>query len=542
MTDYQIKYTDNRKTPITVVETSIDNASVDISLFGRKKLEYGRDMNANFLHILENFACHESPLSPGNPDTSKTSFIGETTRRLLDDPTEGQLWFNETQETLFVYDGAIWLALGMLGDIAANWGVIAHGEFIPRPVNQNGYQFRYDECSWIVSPFAILSSFTYMQCLTDSDAQVTMTYTPEGGTSVTGCANYLIVGIKDNVNLGQLVPVPSATPAPTPTTTPTTTPAASSAGVTPTPTLTKTPPVTPTISITPTPGVTATGTPGPTPTPTATRTKTPAATPPVSPPSYFTTITSALTGTVLPGTLICYNISLNLPAPAGGYSFTMRRSGDYNSICASTDGELGGPLIETIPLTIAAGQTTIQICRTAPLAPPPPPTPTPTPRIACKTMPGNNPLDNGSTAGYKHGFMCANTSGGALVYFTNASSNFDPCTAWSACNTAESFISTQTIANNPYRAGATRYNATPAMQIALTITIPGVGSANFNQYIYGTSNITQTFPVNIGGRSYTVTLNMYPTLVSTSGSNKTWQVSSNYTVTDNALGTTVNFC
>lgn len=528
MTDYQIKFTDKNKTPIMVAETSIDNATVDISLFGRKRLEYGRDMNANFLHILENFACAENPLLPGTPDISKTSFIGETTRRLLEDPTEGQLWFNETQETLFVYDGAVWVALGMVGDIAANWGVVAHGASIPRPVNQHGYEFQYSECSWIVSPFAISSPFTYMQCLTDDNAKVTMLYTPEGSSSsVNGCANYLIVGIKDNVNIGGLVPIPSATPGASPT-------------PTPTPTRTRTPLVSPTSSITPTPGVSSTGTPMPTSTPAVTPTKTPAASSIV----YSTTITSPLgSGPVLPGTLICYNITLNAPAPVGGYPFTFSRSGDFNSVCASTNGELGGPLLESLPTAIPAGQTSIQICRNAPSPPPPAPTPTATPRTACKSVPGNNALQNGSTAGYNHGFMCANTSGGALVYFTNSSGGvYSPCTVWSACNDAQSFVSTQTITINPVREGSQRYNATPAVMIALTINIPGVGNANYWQYLYGTSNQQRVDNVSIGGRIFQVTVNMYPVLVSSSGSNRTWQVTSDYNVIDVELGTPVPFC
>ena len=59
MTDYSVKFTNKNKTPIEVAETAIRNDAADITLFGRKKLEYGRDMNANFLHILENFAVQE---------------------------------------------------------------------------------------------------------------------------------------------------------------------------------------------------------------------------------------------------------------------------------------------------------------------------------------------------------------------------------------------------------------------------------------------------------------------------------------------------
>ena len=176
--EYIVKFTDKSKTPVTVFENNIDTISTDIALPGRKKLEYGQDLNANFLHLLENFACPEQPnFLPTSPDFTKISDKDSQGRKLLSNPIEGQLWFNTTQETLFVFDGADWLALGMAGDIAANWGVIADGETIPQPKNKSGYIFPYSECSWIVSPLKIEGGFRYMQCFTDENAKVTMQYT-----------------------------------------------------------------------------------------------------------------------------------------------------------------------------------------------------------------------------------------------------------------------------------------------------------------------------------------------------------------------------
>lgn len=209
MTEYFVKFTDVNKTPIEISETAVNNSATDISLFGRKRLEYGRDMNANFLHILENFAAEENALLPGTPDLTATSFIADTTKRLLSAPIQGQLWYNTTQESLFVWTGTVWLALGMIGDISANWGVMANGGQLPRPVNQHGHVFDYEECAWIVSPFTIGAAFSYMQCWTDDEANVTMTYVPLGGSSETpGCATYMIVGIKGNTNLGTWAPIP----------------------------------------------------------------------------------------------------------------------------------------------------------------------------------------------------------------------------------------------------------------------------------------------------------------------------------------------
>lgn len=519
MTDYTVKFTDANKQPIIISETNVDNSSTDISLFGRKRLEYGRDMNANFLHILENFACEENALLPGNPDLNKASFIGDTTKRLLTSPIEGQMWYNITQESLFVYNGAAWIALGMVGDIAANWGVIQSGQVLPRPRNQHGYVFPYSECAWIVSPFVFDGSFTYMQCLTDDQALVTMFYTPEGTSSqVQGCANYLIVGIKGNVNLGQRLPIPSATPAPTRT-------------PTPTPTRTRTPLVSPTASITPTPGVSTT------PTPTHTRSPTPGVsiTPSPTTLNYSTTITADPAGSVLPGATICYTITLNHPAPAGGYTFPFIRSGDYSNVCASSNSETAGPVIESTFGAIPAGLTSTQICRAAPLPPTPTPTPTETPRTACVTVPGVTP-PNGWTGGYCAGFTCANSPSGPLVYFTNSSGgggNYNQCTIYCACNNATSFTSTQTIPINPVREGVQRYNATPAVNVNLRITVSGGGGfLNYSKTVTGTTAQTSSETVFIGTRAYTITINMTPTLISSSGSNRTWQIVSDYSVTN----------
>lgn len=528
MTDYTVKYTDRNKTPITISETNVDNSTTDISLFGRKRLEYGRDMNANFLHILENFACPENPLLPGNPDLTKTSFIADTTKRLLGTPTEGQLWYNTTQESLFVWNNSEWVALGMVGDIAANWGVIAHGSQLPRPVNQHGYTFEYEECSWIVSPFVFDTAFTYMQCLTDDNANVTMFYSPEGGgPNINGCANYMIVGIKGNVNLGSQLPIPSATPAPSPT-------------PTVTPTRTVTPIVSPTASVTPTPGVSPT----PTPTNSATPTPAPSQTPSPSLINYATLISASPTGSLLPGGNVCYTINLNAPAPAGGYNFTFIRSGDFTNVCASTNGETAGPIIESLPTQIPAGQSSLQICRTAPLPPTPTPTPTATQRFACMIAPGVPPANNFNGA-FCFGFMKATTPGGPLVTFGNSSGgngNYNQCTAYCACNNQTSGSSTQTMAINPVFQGQQQYNATPAVVINVRIEIPGVGSAQYSGIVYGTTPQTDTIIRQIGSRTFTITVNMTPTLLSTSGQNRTWRIEANYVIVDNELGTTLTFC
>lgn len=251
MTNYIVNYTNSDKTPITILEGDIDTSSIDIALFGRIRLEYGQELNENLLHILEHFACHQTDDSstyyPAFPDTTLT------TNTLLSLPVSGQLWYNKTQNRLFIWTSTEWRPLGLVGDYAANWGQITGGNYLPRPVSSaTGHVFDYDECIWSVAPANITGQVDFLRCYTDQNALVTMQQRFTGTNLFhTGIANYLIIGIRGNINLGDLdVTIPQPTVTPTPTTTRTATPAISS-GVTPTPTVTITPTSTPASSGTP---------------------------------------------------------------------------------------------------------------------------------------------------------------------------------------------------------------------------------------------------------------------------------------------------
>ena len=222
-------------------------------------------------------------LYPAQPDLTQ---VNDT---LLSNPTEGQFWYNSTNGHMYVWRGGDqWIPLMNRGDYAANWGQIAHGQTLPKPVSEDGYVFEYDECIWSTSP-AVLGKFDRFVCFADAQGIVTAQYRPVGSGSFTnGIANYIIVGVRGNRNRGIVIapPMPSPTPTVTPTqgasSTPTPTP---SAPVTATPTPTVTPSVTPSQGAAPTP--TPTGSPPVTPTPTqgvsVTPTRTPTPTPPVTP-------------------------------------------------------------------------------------------------------------------------------------------------------------------------------------------------------------------------------------------------------------------
>jgi hypothetical protein len=276
---YNIRFTDRSTRIISVRKNGLVTNELDIALVGKGRLEYGEIFNENVLHLLENFACPETPgIVPKTPDLSVA--FGS----LLEKPTRGQMWYNSTEKRMFFYDSSIsqWVPLGNLDDYGGNHGILLHGEALPRPVSViTGYVFPYSECVWNVSPYNYDGKIDYMRCYTDTNGVVTMQYRLANESSLrNGFVNYQILGIRGNVNTGYtpvlpvtpLTPTPGATNTPTPTPTRTQTPAP---GVSPSPS------VTPSISLSASPGSSPTPTPSPTRTvtPTPTRTRTPQATP-----------------------------------------------------------------------------------------------------------------------------------------------------------------------------------------------------------------------------------------------------------------------
>lgn len=197
MSNYNIRFTDSTETPIEVEEYSIDS-SLDIDLPGRIRLEWGEEVNQNFLRLLENFAC------PRN-ETQNAPDLTFTQQGVLENPITGQPWFDTTNNVLNIYNGSAWVPYSTSGlELGANWGQIMHGEQLPLPISPDGYEFSYEECIWSVSPFSYLERFNFMNCYSNAvNSEVTMQYRFNGSNEVVnGIANYLIIGIRGNVNLG----------------------------------------------------------------------------------------------------------------------------------------------------------------------------------------------------------------------------------------------------------------------------------------------------------------------------------------------------
>lgn len=284
MNEYIVSHTDPTEKPIVIEEAETAKAGSALTLLGRIKPEYGEILDQDFLNLLENFACPESPdsidIRTSWPDLSQTS------DNQLEKPILGQLWYNSTRELPYSWDGTRWNPIALRENLAANWGQVYHGAQLPKPVSPlTGQEFDYEDCIWSVAPASFVGKPGYMACATDDQAVVTMKYRLAGtNTIISGIANYLIIGIKGNYNIGTIIPpieiTPSTTPTATPTPTPSLTPsitASITASITPSPTLSLTPTPTPLPSNSATPAVSQTAFPTPTPT------NTPSSTPPARP-------------------------------------------------------------------------------------------------------------------------------------------------------------------------------------------------------------------------------------------------------------------
>jgi hypothetical protein len=201
---YKVKHTDVNNLSNIIIEKGDVDTSTDIVLFGRLKVAYGEMLNESLLHIIENFNCPQdlTVSDRATPDLTRAA------NNLLRNPVNGQLWYNSSDEHIYFWTEGHWVKINEFnGAAAAAYGTIVDGEQIPLPVSPNGIAYTYSDCIWVVSPNDYLSgSFSYMECGTDDEANVTMRYTNDADTEIQGTANYLIVAIDGNVDLGSREP------------------------------------------------------------------------------------------------------------------------------------------------------------------------------------------------------------------------------------------------------------------------------------------------------------------------------------------------
>lgn len=125
---YTIDYSDSvSKNPITVEDNTI-NTETSLKIPGKNSLGYGQVMGENLLRLLENFA---SPIEPANP-------------------VEGQLWYDNINGQLKIYDGTQFTSSGGLQKSSDQPSVASsvEGDLWVDKQKQQLYLFTGDE--WIL--------------------------------------------------------------------------------------------------------------------------------------------------------------------------------------------------------------------------------------------------------------------------------------------------------------------------------------------------------------------------------------------------------
>ncbi len=183
---YEINYTDASKAPLKVPRRVFITDILDITLIGKRTIEYGAALNENILHLLENFSC-PSDGNSGNPDTGSVVGI------LLSNPVIGQLWYNSTDKKLCSWSGTAWKAYDLFSDISGNSGYISDGDTIPIPIDLHGNTHTLANCAINVSPVQIFAEVEAFTCEVSSLGVVTCKYTPVGEAERSGVASYVII-------------------------------------------------------------------------------------------------------------------------------------------------------------------------------------------------------------------------------------------------------------------------------------------------------------------------------------------------------------
>lgn len=107
---YSIENTDN-STSFTIAPQTYDGfggvqRNTDLSLMGNLTELWGEKFNENFYRLTENFACPET--APNTPQNEAVLGGGHG----INAPIAGQLWFNKTDEKLYVFSGSSWAGVG----------------------------------------------------------------------------------------------------------------------------------------------------------------------------------------------------------------------------------------------------------------------------------------------------------------------------------------------------------------------------------------------------------------------------------------------
>jgi hypothetical protein len=119
-------------TQLVVLDDGTIDTSTSVGLVGRNYVGYGETQNENFVFLLENFANTAAPSRP----------------------LTGQIWFNTTDDTAYVYDGAQWNPIGSATvSVAEPPNTNAGALWLKTPINQ---LFVYTGTEWrLIGPESV---------------------------------------------------------------------------------------------------------------------------------------------------------------------------------------------------------------------------------------------------------------------------------------------------------------------------------------------------------------------------------------------------
>ena len=83
---YTVKYTDQTKDAITVLDKELNISDTSLTLVGKNVHNYGTYIAENFVHLLENYASTVAPINP----------------------VEGQVWYKSDEENYYYFNGVEW--------------------------------------------------------------------------------------------------------------------------------------------------------------------------------------------------------------------------------------------------------------------------------------------------------------------------------------------------------------------------------------------------------------------------------------------------
>jgi microcystin-dependent protein len=127
---YQVKFTEttNPAKPSITVEEQTLTTQTSVTFVGKNYAGYAPVMAENFLHLLENFA------SPATQEPNN--------------PVQGQLWYDNTNNLLKVYDGTTWTAAGSVKKSGTQPTIAALGDLW---VDTNNSQlYVYSGSNWLL--------------------------------------------------------------------------------------------------------------------------------------------------------------------------------------------------------------------------------------------------------------------------------------------------------------------------------------------------------------------------------------------------------